>query len=72
MPYINEHTFCDKTTVTRRLGDDAVAKQIQKRRRRQNKPRRKMREKKKKRMNKERNKTVNLMTKCVLKLHTCD
>jgi hypothetical protein len=23
MPYINEHTFCDKTTVTGRLGDDA-------------------------------------------------
>jgi hypothetical protein len=24
MPYINEHTFCHKTTVTGRLSDDAV------------------------------------------------
>jgi hypothetical protein len=24
MPYINEHTFCHKTTVTGRLTDDAV------------------------------------------------
>jgi hypothetical protein len=72
MPCINEHTFCDKTTVTGRLSDDAGWLNKSKRRRRQRKPRRKMREKKKKRMKKERNKTVNLMTKCVLKLHTCD